>query len=105
MPYAATIRFVGSGAPSAGSNGLLDCQVAMARDAAFPFGVSLALDEGAQLASTRATMSASNTDALSRDIRLPAALSFTRHPRMLITCSTILTMRRPPAHCSDSLAY
>src|SRR6185437_8514994 len=104
MPYAATIRLVGSGAPSAGSNGLLDCQVAMARDAAFPDGLLLALvfDNGAQLARTRASASANSTDALSRGISLPAAVFFTRHPPMLITCSTILTMRQPPAHCSDS---
>jgi hypothetical protein len=81
---------------------LLDCQVAIARDAAFPFGVSLTLDEGAQLASTRASISASSTDAPNRDINPPDALSFSRHPRILVTCSTILTMRQPPAHCSDS---
>src|SRR5690348_8955931 len=91
MPYTATILFVGSGAPSAGSNGLLDCQVAMAREAAPPEGVLLALvfDSGAQLASTRARASASNTDALSLGINPPDALFLICHLACLPRALTV----------------
>ena len=91
------MRLVGSGAPSAGSYSLLDCQVAMARDAALPDELLVVFDEGAQLVSARTNASVARMDALNRDIPRPGFLLLnaqTRHLRKLTISLTVpLTMR------------